>query len=121
MKIVLVSYSQDVNILHPEDSATFIVIGDEETGHVTRVPVPTETVMAITEFVEALKESTIPLPDQEPEEEEQPPEQQLEDEPEEEEAPPPPPPAPRKTMPVPRPSIRQRLAGPPSEDGIPSL
>ena len=111
MKIVLVSYSQDVSIVDPDKSATFLVIGDEDTGASTRIPVDDATVVALTEFVEALRSGQIDgIREDEPQEEEF----------AEEEAPAP---APRKTMPIqaPRPSIRQRLAGPPSEDGVPSL
>lgn len=55
MKIVLVSFSQDMNILNPEDSQSYIVVGEEETQEVTRIPVPLETVQAIAAFVEELK------------------------------------------------------------------
>jgi hypothetical protein len=115
MKIVLVSYSQDVSIADPDSSATFLVIGDEATGASTRIPVAEETVVALTEFVEAVRSGSLQTEDHQGEAPEE-----LE---EEEEAPPPPAPAPRKTMqiPAPRLSVRQRLAGPPSEDGVPSL
>jgi hypothetical protein len=55
MKIVLVSFSQDMNILNPDDSHSYIVVGEEDSGESTRIPVPLETVQNIAGWVEWLK------------------------------------------------------------------
>jgi hypothetical protein len=54
MKIVLVSFSQDTNILNPEESENFIVVGDEDSRETVRIPVPFETIKAIAVFVDEL-------------------------------------------------------------------
>lgn len=128
MKIVLVSYSQDVNILAPEQSENYIVVGEEESGATTRIPVTMDTVQAIVRFVHELNEMVEggePIEEQPEEEEPQEAAEEVPDEEEPEEEPVEQPVVTKKRL-VPAESAvrsaRQALRpGPQSEAEIPSI
>jgi hypothetical protein len=47
MKLFIRGFSQDVDLLNPEQADNFLVLMDEETGNIHRLPVPMETIAAV--------------------------------------------------------------------------
>ena len=118
MKLIIRGFSQDVDLLNLQDAEAYLVVQNEETEEMHRIPVPGDTIGAIMAIAhgEPASENAIEAPTEEPEEP-----QEAAPEEEEEELPPPPvqrkriiqPPAPAR-----RPVARQT---PSSEDQVPSV
>jgi hypothetical protein len=126
-KLVLRGFSQDVDLQTPDESENYLIIEEEATGAVHRLPVPLETVSKLAEL--ALEESETTPAQPQPEEVEEAPEdlpeedpgegEPEEEEPEEEEQMAPPTSTPPVRRQVPQP--QRAPATPTSEDEVPSL
>ena len=97
MKLVLRSFSQEIEVTDLTEASNYLVFEDEESGQVYRLPVLQETITALSGIIVGGNSTEEPAEVDEPEEE-------MPAEPE-----PPPPP------------VRKTLRGPRSEDEVPQL
>lgn len=51
MKLVLKSFSQEVDLTDLSSASSFLVFQEEGSGEVLRIPVPQETIMALSEIL----------------------------------------------------------------------
>ncbi len=77
MKLVLKSFSQDVDFANPDNTTNFLVFNEEDTKQVFRLPVPRETILELVKMVQGgateLDPPSEPEPEVEPKPDEYPP------------------------------------------------